>query len=104
MRFYAADSELITLNSISVSSEFPTTPGAYDRTHHGGQWGDVFIAKLNNAGAALVYSTLFGGRGFPRPDWMPVIEFPWRIMFGTLATLAVGLCFKTPVHKRADMV
>ena len=26
---------------------------------------------------------------------IPVIEFPWRIMFGSLTTLAVGLMFKT---------
>jgi solute:Na+ symporter, SSS family len=26
--------------------------------------------------------------------WLPVIEFPWRIMFGTLVTVAVALCFK----------
>lgn len=27
---------------------------------------------------------------------MPVIEFPWRIMFGTLTTLGVALCYRTP--------
>ena len=27
--------------------------------------------------------------------WFPVIEFPWRIMFGTIVTVAVALCFKT---------
>lgn len=30
---------------------------------------------------------------YKAPDWMPVIEFPWRIMFGTLTTMLVGLCF-----------
>jgi solute:Na+ symporter, SSS family len=28
--------------------------------------------------------------------WLPVIEFPWRIMFGTLVTVAIALCFRTP--------
>ncbi len=28
--------------------------------------------------------------------WLPVIEFPWRIMAGTLVTVAVALCFKKP--------
>jgi Na+/proline symporter len=28
-------------------------------------------------------------------DWLPVIEFPWRIMAGTLVTTAVALCFKS---------
>ncbi len=29
-------------------------------------------------------------------DWMPTIEFPWRITFGTIATFLVALCFATP--------
>jgi Na+/proline symporter len=28
-------------------------------------------------------------------DWLPVIEFPWRIMAGTLVTTSVALCFKS---------
>lgn len=28
-------------------------------------------------------------------DWLPVIEFPWRIMAGTIVTTAVALCFRT---------
>lgn len=28
-------------------------------------------------------------------EWLPVITFPWRIMAGTLVTVAVALCFKT---------
>ena len=34
------------------SSDFPTTPGAFDTTHNG--MFDVFVAKLNPAGSALV--------------------------------------------------
>lgn len=33
---------------------------------------------------------------------IPVIEFPWRIMFGSLTTLAVGLMFKTPADKQVQ--
>jgi solute:Na+ symporter, SSS family len=29
------------------------------------------------------------------PEWMPTIGFTWRIMFGTIVTVAVALCFKT---------
>jgi hypothetical protein len=43
------------------SSNFPTTDGAYDRTHNGNM--DVFITKLKPDGSDLVYSTLFGGSG-----------------------------------------
>lgn len=41
------------------SSDFPTTPGAYDSSHNGKE--DVFIAKLNSAGTDLLYSTYLGG-------------------------------------------
>ena len=41
------------------SADFPTTPGAYQRTA-GGNW-DVFVARLNATGKALIYSTFVGG-------------------------------------------
>jgi hypothetical protein len=41
---------------------FPTTPGAFDTTYNGGL-SDVFVAKLNATGSALVYSTFLGGFG-----------------------------------------
>jgi hypothetical protein len=40
---------------------FPVTPGAFDTSHNGG-W-DAFVARLNPAGNALMYSTLLGGEG-----------------------------------------
>ena len=45
------------------SFEFPTTPGAADRTcaQPGGFCDDVFVARLSAGGSALEYSTLFGG-------------------------------------------
>jgi hypothetical protein len=46
------------------SNNFPTTDGAYDRTFNGGT--DVFVAKLNPAGSALVYATFIGGS---QGDW-----------------------------------
>jgi solute:Na+ symporter, SSS family len=33
------------------------------------------------------------------PAWLPRIEFPWRIAFGTVVTFAVAVCFKTPEAK-----
>jgi len=41
------------------SADFPTTSGAYDRSHAGGV--DVFAAKLSAGGDALVWSTFLGG-------------------------------------------
>jgi hypothetical protein len=47
------------------SSDFPTTPGAFDPTFNGGDfyYYDAFIAKLDPAGSALVYATFLGGSG-----------------------------------------
>ena len=41
------------------STNFPTTPGAFDTS-----FGGAFIAKLNPAGSALLYSTSLDGGGF----------------------------------------
>jgi hypothetical protein len=43
----------------TFSSDFPTTPGAFDSTYDGG--GDIFVAKFNPDGSNLVYSTFIGG-------------------------------------------
>jgi len=62
IRGIATDSHGNTyLTGYTASSEFPTTPGAYDRRFHG--WYDIFVAKLDPKGQ-LVWSTLLGGRGF----------------------------------------
>ncbi|MBI3696685.1 MAG: SBBP repeat-containing protein [Acidobacteria bacterium] len=51
----------------ATSGSFPTTANAFQRAYRGtGDSGDAFVAKLNAAGSALLYSTYFGGRG---PDW-----------------------------------
>src|SRR5262249_39046954 len=41
------------------SPDFPTTPGAFDRTLDGGE--DAFVTKLDPSGSTLVYSTFLGG-------------------------------------------
>ncbi len=51
------------------SSDFPTTTGAYDRTHNG-EW-DVYVLKLNPTGSALLYSTFIGGNN---DDWVRAIQ------------------------------
>lgn len=40
-------------------------------------------------------AALFGRKAYEHPLWLPVVEFPWRIMFGTIVTFVVSLCFKT---------
>jgi hypothetical protein len=48
------------ITGTTASPDFPTTPGAFDTGYHGpGE--DAFVAKLNPAGNALVYSTYLAG-------------------------------------------
>jgi len=47
------------------SSDFPTTPGAFDTSYNGGEW-DAFVVKLNSTGSALAYATFLGGSGSER--------------------------------------
>ena len=42
------------------SENFPTTPGAFDRTYNGQSW-DGFLTKLLVDGSSLVWSTFVGG-------------------------------------------
>ena len=43
------------------SFDFPTTPGAFDRSFNGTE--DVFVVRLNAEGSALDYGTFLGGSG-----------------------------------------
>ncbi len=49
----------------TVSTNFPTTAGAFQTTFAGGDGylGDAFVTKLNPAGSGLLYSTYLGGSG-----------------------------------------
>jgi hypothetical protein len=52
----------------TLSDDFPTTPGAYDRTRGGGELGDDgFVTKLRPDGSGLVYSTFLHGSNDDRP-------------------------------------
>jgi Beta-propeller repeat len=43
------------------STDFPTTPAAYDTSYNGSGGSDAFVAKLSPDGSALDYSTYLGG-------------------------------------------
>jgi hypothetical protein len=45
----------------SVSTDFPTTPDAFDRTFNSGSSSDAFVTKVDPAGSSLVYSSYLGG-------------------------------------------
>ncbi len=39
---------------------------------------------------------IFGGQPYAQPGWLPVVEFPWWIFFGTITTFLVAVCFPSP--------
>lgn len=59
----------------TTSSDFPTTPGAFDRTYDSEYYnGDGFVAKLNAAGSGLAYSTFLGGNAYDEGEGLAVDE------------------------------
>jgi hypothetical protein len=50
----------VFITGFTWSKNFPTTAGAYDTDHNGGDW-DVFVAKFNNNLSSLLASTYLGG-------------------------------------------
>lgn len=56
-------------------------------------------ARLQPAEVAELWSERTSHEAWFQPAWMPVVSFTWRIMLGTLVTVAVGLCFRrTPTR------
>jgi hypothetical protein len=49
------------VTGVAETSDFPTTPGAYQTTNNNS--GSAFVTKLTADGSGLVYSTLLGGSG-----------------------------------------
>jgi len=56
--------------------------------------GILFVAYLSNLPNDC-WKMVTGHPLYENFAWLPVIEFPWRIMAGTLMTVAVALCFKS---------
>jgi hypothetical protein len=50
----------------NANRDYTISPNAYDNTFNGGNW-DVYIAKLNVAGSAIVSGTYLGGASEDRP-------------------------------------
>jgi hypothetical protein len=68
------------------SSDFPTTPGAYDQSHNG--YFDVFVARLDAAGTSLLGSTFLGGKYGDRGR--ALVREPWGDIVVTGHTYAGG--------------
>ena len=50
------------VTGFTLSTDFPTTPGAFDTTYNGS--GDAFVTKIDFTGSILLYSTYLGGGDF----------------------------------------
>src|SRR6058998_630274 len=55
--------------------------------------GFIIVAILS--GLPNNVAGLFGGKLYAQPSWLPVIEFPWWICFGTIVTFSLAILFKT---------
>jgi len=58
----------IVVGGVTTSSDFPTTPNAFDTTYNvpnatadGGAHGDMFVTRLTPDGSQITYSTFIGG-------------------------------------------
>ena len=60
-----------------------------------------FMAVAILTGLPNDLALIWGGQAYRQPGWLPVIAFPWRVMFGTLMTFTVAMCFRTPPHQLA---
>ncbi len=64
----------------------------------------ALLSGLHNDLWALAHPSPAAGGVLPllwKPAWLPTIEFPWRIAFGTIVTASVALLFKTPESQLA---
>ena len=58
-----------------------------------------FIVVAILSGLPNKTTGLVGGKLYTQPNWLPVMEFPWWICFGTIVTFSVAIVFRT----RADI-
>jgi solute:Na+ symporter, SSS family len=54
-----------------------------------------FIVVAILSGLPNNIAGLFGGKLYTQPSWLPVMEFPWWICFGTIVTFSVAVLFRT---------
>jgi Na+/proline symporter len=54
-----------------------------------------FIVVAILSGLPNKLAALFGRMAYKQPEWLPVMEFPWWIFFGTVVTFGIAILFKS---------
>jgi solute:Na+ symporter, SSS family len=54
-----------------------------------------FIVVAILSGLPNSIAGIFGGKLYAQPEWLPVMEFPWWICFGSVVTFCVAILFRT---------
>jgi SSS family transporter len=54
-----------------------------------------FIVVAILSGLPNNIAGLFGGTLYNQPSWLPLMEFPWWICFGTIVTFSVAILFRS---------
>jgi Na+/proline symporter len=54
-----------------------------------------FIVVTILSGLPNSLARMFGTKLYEQPSWLPVMEFPWWICFGTIVTFLVAVMFRT---------
>lgn len=54
-----------------------------------------FIVVTILSGLPNNIAGLFGAKVYTQPSWLPVMEFPWWICFGTIVTFSVAILFRS---------
>ncbi|HEX8078033.1 MAG TPA: sodium:solute symporter, partial [Chthoniobacterales bacterium] len=76
--------------------------------NRGNDFGNVLAMVLGFITVAILSGLpnqaagIFGGKLYEQPPWLPVMEFPWWIFFGTIVTFCVAVLFKSRPHQRPE--
>jgi SSS family transporter len=54
-----------------------------------------FIVVAILSGLPNKVADIFHTKFYEQPDWLPIMEFPWWIFFGTIVTFGVAILFRT---------
>jgi SSS family solute:Na+ symporter len=59
-----------------------------------------FIVVAILSGLPNGIASVFGAQLYAQPSWLPVMEFPWWICFGTIVTFSVAVLFRSPAPRQ----